>query len=133
MSALDTTTAELHQAAFGNRDLLAGAGPGDAASIAISARDAGDRVDQLATPQDALALLERANGTGDEVLARAIGQRAHSMGEPWDPVLAAYIADRPKQGRAVNQLRLAAGVSISPAAVTAMRATSPGPADGGNL
>ncbi len=105
MSALTTSAAQLHRAAFGIDDLTAGGSAADATSVAISARDAGDRADQLTTPAEATALLQRANAMGDETLARAVGAKAHSMGAPWDPVLKAYIADRPKQGRAVNQLR----------------------------
>ncbi len=56
---------------FGFNDL-----PGDSASLAISARDASDRVSRLERPQDRLDLLERADRSGDEVLARAIAQVA---------------------------------------------------------
>jgi len=56
--------------------------PGDAASLAISARDAGDRVEQAKNPDELLTLLDRATHTGDEVLARAVVRRAVEEGLP---------------------------------------------------
>ncbi len=49
---------------------------GDAASLAISARDAADRTAQTTDSEGLLKLLERATRVGDEVLARAVVQRA---------------------------------------------------------
>jgi len=54
--------------------------PGDTASLTISARDAADRAAQTDTTDDLRALLERADRSGDEVLARAVAQRAVEVG-----------------------------------------------------
>jgi len=62
---------------FGVRGL-----PGDAASLAISARDAADRVAQTSSVDDLRDLLERATRVGDEVLARAVAQRAVDIVAP---------------------------------------------------
>lgn len=66
---------------------------------AISLRDAGDRASQVETPEAALALLDRANNTGDEVLARAVAehawlQRSTFFGGPWRAVVDAYAVTR---------------------------------------
>lgn len=49
---------------------------GDAASLTISRRDAGDRVAAITDQAELAAILKRATRTGDEVLARAVGERA---------------------------------------------------------
>jgi hypothetical protein len=89
--------------AYGVGDLTRGASPADAASIAITARDAGDRADLLADQQSAMAMLTRAEQTGDETLARAVAQVA-AMNN-WADVLSTFCADRPVQAAAINQLQ----------------------------
>jgi hypothetical protein len=49
---------------------------GDQASLVISRRDAGDRVAQVTERAELRELLRRATRTGDEVLARAVAERA---------------------------------------------------------
>lgn len=50
--------------------------PGDEASLVISRRDAGDRVAGITDPEELRDLLARATRQGDEVLARAVAERA---------------------------------------------------------
>ncbi|WGY04325.1 hypothetical protein QI633_11265 [Nocardioides sp. QY071] len=76
---------------------------------AISLRDAADRASQITDPADALRLVQQANDTGDEVLARAIAQVAHRnhagfLGAAWAPVLEAFLAERPVIAARLTQL-----------------------------
>lgn len=66
---------------------------GDAASLAISRRDAGDRVASVNATGDLLDLLERADLSGDEVLARAVAERAYQQGNA--TVLERFLETRP--------------------------------------
>jgi hypothetical protein len=72
----------------------------DAATFAISVRDASDRAAQLRTADDAQQLFSRALASGDDVLARAVVQ--HSMGQSyaaatpasaakWESVLTSFL------------------------------------------
>jgi len=76
--------------------------PGDVASLSISRRDAGDRVAGLKTQVDAIRLLDRADRSGDEVLARAIAERA--LENDWADVANAFVDTRPHLSTAVEQL-----------------------------
>ena len=67
---------------------------GDAASWAISRRDAGERAAQLDQPEEATSLLARAERSHDEPLARAIAERAYEMG--WADVADAFLDSRPQ-------------------------------------
>jgi hypothetical protein len=94
-------------AAFGVDDLAAT--PGDRAMLAMSYREALDRCDQLDDFSEGARLLNRANDTGDELLARAVGKRAWEMGgqlggSGWGDVLNAFLATRPKASAAVATL-----------------------------
>lgn len=75
---------------------------GEPASLAISRRDAGDRAANLETESEALALLARAERSGDEPLARAIVERATDAG--WVNVANAFLGQRPHLDDAVNAL-----------------------------
>jgi len=67
-------TRRLTRRLFGTEGL-----PGDAASLAISQRDAADRVSRVQSLTELGLLLERADRAGDEVLARACAQQAYEM------------------------------------------------------
>ncbi len=54
---------------------------GDSASLAISSRDAGDRVAQLSTTAELRDALQRATRNGDEVFARAVVEHAIHSGD----------------------------------------------------
>lgn len=82
--------------AFGTDDLK-----GDAASLAISRRDAGDRVAAV-SQKETRDLLTRANRSGDEVLARAVAERALENLD--DTTLHAFLADRPNLDPIVQRL-----------------------------
>lgn len=84
------------QAVFGVDGL-----PGDAASLVISRRDAADRVASL-EPGELRDLLRRATRSGDEVLARAIAERA--LEELDDKTLHQFCAHRPHLDSAVERL-----------------------------
>jgi hypothetical protein len=76
--------------------------PGDAASLTISMRDASQRVAELKTNEELRSTLEQATRVGDEVLARAVVQKAiqHGVVE----VVNAFAADRPDLVAPVQRL-----------------------------
>lgn len=80
------------------------------AQVSMSYRDAQDRAELLDQPQEAAALLDRANSTGDELLARAVAFRAYTMATgpipapAWADVLDNYLANRPQAKTAVDRL-----------------------------
>ncbi|MDT0201349.1 hypothetical protein [Nocardioides sp. AE5] len=76
--------------------------PGDQATLVISRRDAGDRVATIARGEELRELLARATRTGDEVMARAIAERALEMGSA--DTLNQFTADRPEMDSAVERL-----------------------------
>ncbi|HEX2577808.1 MAG TPA: hypothetical protein VHK88_15765 [Aquihabitans sp.] len=76
--------------------------PGDAATLVISRRDAADRVAKITDRNELRALLAQATRTGDEVLARAVAERA--MAERDDKTLHAFCDDRPALDSAVERL-----------------------------
>lgn len=93
---------KLERAIFGVDALMAGASPGDRATVGISFRDAVDRADRLTDPRAAQALLDRAERSGDESLATAVGARAHEQN--WPDVLASFTATRPAKATALAEL-----------------------------
>ena len=102
---------ELERRLFG----LGGAGGLDGAAQAISARDAQDRAGRLTDPQEAAALLARAEQNGDPTLARAIAHHAlqqsrsamtPSAGDAWEGVLAAFVDARPHMTPVVEELAM---------------------------
>lgn len=82
---------------FGVTDLK-----GDPASLVISRRDAGDRVASINNPKELRDLLSRATRSGDEVLARAVAERALEMQHA--DTLHQFLADRPHLDDAVERL-----------------------------
>lgn len=76
--------------------------PGDAASLAISRRDAADRVAGVTVASELRELLRRATRTGDEVLARAVAEKALDNQDA--DTLNQFIADRPEVDAAVERL-----------------------------
>lgn len=67
---------------------------GDAATLAISRRDAVDRVARLETKAEMSQLLDRATRSGDEVLARAVAERATELQDV--DTVNQFLADRPR-------------------------------------
>jgi len=100
--AADLATAKRNL--FGIDDLTTGASPADRASMAMSFRDAQQRAAQLTTSTEAQALLDLADQSGDELLARAVGNQALS-GLGMDDVATTYLAARPRQAQAAENLR----------------------------
>lgn len=82
---------------FGTADL-----PGDTASLTISRRDAADRVASVQNRQELQELLSRANRSGDEVLARAVAEKALELRDV--DTLNAFLADRPQLDAAAQRL-----------------------------
>jgi hypothetical protein len=84
------------------RRLFGNASARDAAST-VSYRDAMDRAEGLATPDEAFELLARARRSGDDLLARAVGMRAldqartalPARGVAWSAVLDRWAQDEP--------------------------------------
>lgn len=75
---------------------------GDPASLVISRRDAGDRVAGITEGKELRELLARATRSGDEVLARAVAERALEMGNA--ETLNKFIEDRPQLEASVERL-----------------------------
>ncbi len=85
------------EAVFGVRGL-----PGDAASLVISRRDAADRVANVEDLAELRQLLTRATRAGDEVLARAVAERAVEKRDA--DTMNQFIADRPNLEAASERL-----------------------------
>ncbi len=110
--ATDDTTVQrrtMSQRAFG----VAGV-PGDAATVAVSMRDAQDRVAALSSGREAVALLARAETSGDEVLARAVAAHAFDqataqggisgLDDDWSTVVNDFADTRPAAADALRTL-----------------------------
>ncbi|WP_137292016.1 hypothetical protein [Nocardioides dongxiaopingii] len=76
--------------------------PGDAASLTISRRDAADRVAAVGTRDELGELLRRATRSGDEVLARAVAERA--LEDLDDRTMNQFLEDRPNLDAAAQRL-----------------------------
>lgn len=75
---------------------------GDPASLAISRRDAGDRVAGAKDRAELQNILERANRSGDEVLARAVAERAYDHQDV--DTLNKFLDTRPHLNEAAQRL-----------------------------
>lgn len=75
---------------------------GDAASLVISRRDAADRVSAVQDRSELRELLRRATRSGDEVLARAVAERAVEMQDA--TTMNQFLADRPNLDAAGERL-----------------------------
>ncbi|MFW6776261.1 hypothetical protein ACOACO_18415 [Nocardioides sp. CPCC 205120] len=82
---------------FGTRGIA-----GDAASLTISRRDAADRVERVEGREELRALLRQATRSGDEVLARAVAERA--VREADATTMHQFVADRPDLDEAAERL-----------------------------
>jgi hypothetical protein len=76
---------------------------------AISVRDAADRARQIQDADEASQLLSWAERNGDQVLARAIAQRAYDetkspFGAGWGEVLGTYTEPRPDVAHAIQEI-----------------------------
>jgi len=89
--------------AFGIDDLLTGASQADKSTMAMSFRDAQQRAAQTTTSSEAQTLLDLANQSGDELLARAVGNHALSSMDMGDTAQA-YLDAHPAQAQAVQAL-----------------------------
>ena len=97
----------LYQQAFSSQNL-----PGDPSTLVVSVRDAQDRASRITDPKDAVALLQRAELSGDEALARAVAEHAFTQtknlnglgSEPWGEVVETYAARREPQAQALSEL-----------------------------
>src|SRR6478752_9697045 len=76
--------------------------PGDPASLAMSRRDAADRVADIIDPEARLRLLESATRNGDEVLAHALVESAVNAGDL--DTVNEFAEDRPALAAAVERL-----------------------------
>ncbi len=97
--------------------------PNDPAS-AMSYRDACDRADAIQSPSQALELYNRADDTGDRLLAQAIARRAHDVSNhgmfgsadpSWGAILESYCRTRPGAGKAIADLNTLSTSRLSPA------------------
>jgi hypothetical protein len=76
---------------------------GDAGSLAISMRDAADRVAQVENRDELVRLLDGATHSGDEVLARAVARQAFERGDT--DLLDTYTSIRPEAAASLGKLR----------------------------
>lgn len=104
-AAWSARKAELEKQLFSIRDQANGV------EAAISYRDAQDRVAELKTAAEAQLLLRRAIRTGDDLLARALFERAWDVGgdrmagSGWTEIIHAYVEQlRPDLAPAVEEL-----------------------------
>jgi hypothetical protein len=89
---------------FGIDDLTKKMTPAEATAAAMSFRDAQKHAATIGSETEAQALLDQADQTGDELLARAVGNQAISgLGMP--NVAQAYLATRPGKQDALSQVR----------------------------
>ncbi len=96
--------AAVKRKAFGIDDLLAGSSQADRATMAMSFRDAQQRAAQTTTSSEAQTLLDVANQSGDELLARAVGNHALSSMDMRD-VAESYLTNHPAQAAALDELQ----------------------------
>ena len=96
--------AAVKRAAFGIDDLLTGSSQADRATMAMSFRDAQQRAAQTTTSSEAQTLLDMANQSGDELLARAVGNHAMTTMDMGD-VAEAYLDQHPAQAEALDELQ----------------------------
>jgi len=96
--------AAVKRKAFGIDDLLAGASQADKATMAMSFRDAQQRAAQTTTSSEAQTLLDLANQSGDELLARAVGNHAMASMDMRD-VTESYLTNHPAQAAALDELQ----------------------------
>ena len=87
----------LHRKAFGVEGIS-----GDSGALAISQRDAMDRVAQVETRDELIRLLNRATQSGDEVLARAVARQAFDRGDR--DLLDTYASIRPDAQSTLEKL-----------------------------
>jgi hypothetical protein len=115
--------AAAQRAAYGIEDVTSKMSPAEVTQAMASFRDAQDRVAAILEANDApagsaklRALLARAEASGDELLARAVGNAA--LQELGDPALVdAYLSRRPAKAAAFEKVKAAsaaAGVAASP-------------------
>lgn len=76
--------------------------PGDKTALIIALRDAGDRVSQIDSQDDLMEMLNRATRIGDEVMARAVADKA--MEWRYNKVLEKFIDDRPNLADPVKRI-----------------------------
>ena len=87
---------------------------GDPATLQVSMRDAQDRAATLTAGRDAVALLARAESSGDEVLARAVASHAFqqatarggisSLDDQWSEAVNSFAGSRPAAADAIRSL-----------------------------
>lgn len=119
--------AALKRKLYGVDDLVGAASPADKATVAISYRDAQQRVAQVESPNELMYLLDNAEQTGDELLARAVGNAALSGGIFGNTDVAdKYLSTRPAKAAAWEQLQAA---SRLPDAATLFEFALPKPSE----
>ncbi len=86
---------------------------GDPATLQVSMRDAQDRAATLTAGRDAVALLARAEDTGDEVMARAVARHSFAqatapgvsgLDDDWSTVVNSFADTRPTAADAIRSL-----------------------------
>jgi len=90
------------RAAFGIDDVTRSMSPDAAVAASMSFRDAQARVANITNPSEAQALLEQAEQSGDELLARAVGNHALHWG--MHDVATSYLDNRPDKQAALDHI-----------------------------
>lgn len=102
-AATARSLADAKRRLYGIDDILASASPSEKITAAISFRDAQDRAGQLENESQARTLLDTADRSGDELLARAVGSWAIDNGD--QDLTEQYLAGRPAQAQALADLQ----------------------------
>lgn len=102
---------------WGIADVVTGSGAMALGDATTAYRDAGDRAAALETPQQAAALMARAEQSGDELLARAVAARCYAergpIGDAWQAPLQEYLEARPAKAQAMQGLQENESVSMA--------------------
>ncbi|WP_017936063.1 hypothetical protein [Nocardioides sp. Iso805N] len=105
---------------------------------AISSRDAADRASRVESPEDGMRLLQQAERTGDEILARAVAQYAYDQqgvvfGSGWTDVVDAFASRRPEVAQKLTDLAAATRANLDASLTAAFTFSLARPAEFGNL
>lgn len=96
--------AAAQRAVFGIDDLTEGMTPAEQAATSMAFRDAQQRAAAIDNAAQARALLDQAAQTGDELLARAVGN--YCLNNGYVDLSESYLSDRPAKRAALNELQV---------------------------
>jgi hypothetical protein len=95
--------AAAQRAVFGIDDITGSMTPAEQAATSMAFRDAQQRAAAIDNAAQARALLDQAAQTGDELLARAVGN--YCLNNGYVDLSESYLSDRPAKRAALNELQ----------------------------